>query len=123
MHSCDSAGTAGYHKGEGAYPKMRSVARRRGYDLTSISRPVEPDIDFDRFDLVIGMDDQNVSDLKRMMPKREVKARICKMTDFCTRHDYSIVPDPYYGDTRDYELVIDLLEDACEGLMESLQKN
>lgn len=120
--SCDSAGTIGYHAGEGAYPKMKKVAAGRGYHLTSISRPVKPEKDFDTFDLIIGMDDHNIADLKKMAAGRETRARICKMTDFCTRHKHSFVPDPYYGDTRDYELVIDLLEDACEGLIGSLMK-
>jgi protein-tyrosine phosphatase len=120
--SCDSAGTIGNHAGEGAYPQMKKVARRRGYDLTSISRPVNPERDFDQFDMIIAMDDQNVADLSRMAPKRMFKARITKMTDYCTRHKNSYVPDPYYGDTRDYELVIDLLEDACEGLINNLMK-
>jgi protein-tyrosine phosphatase len=119
---CDSAGTIGNHAGEGAYPKMKKVAAGRGYNLTSVSRKVRPEKDFDKFDLVIGMDDHNIADLKKMVNGRLVKARICKMTDYCTRHKNTYVPDPYYGDTKDYELVIDLLEDACEGLIESLVK-
>ena len=120
--SCDSAGTIGFHAGAGAYPKMKKVAAGRGYDLTSVSRKVRPETDFDRFDLIIGMDDQNIADLKKMAPGRLVKAKICKMTDYCTRHKHTYVPDPYYGETKDYELVIDLLEDACEGLAGSLMK-
>ena len=120
--SCDSAGTIGYHEGEGAYPKMKKIAMRRGYNLTSISRPVRPEKDFDTFDLVIGMDDHNIADLRKLVAGRFVKAKICKMTDYCTRFNYTYVPDPYYGDTKDYELVIDLLEDACEGLINSLMK-
>jgi protein-tyrosine phosphatase len=119
--SCDSAGTIGFHEGEGAYPKMKSVAARRGYQLTSISRPVRPESDFDYFDLIVAMDDQNIKDLRRMVPAGLFKAKICKMTDFCTRYKNSYIPDPYYGDTKDYELVIDLLEDACEGLIRTLQ--
>jgi protein-tyrosine phosphatase len=121
--SCDSAGTAGYHKGEGAYPKMKKIAAKRGYPLTSISRPVRPELDFERFDLVIGMDDQNVADLTRMAPTGKSKAKIRKMTDFSSRYNYTHIPDPYYGDSRDYELVIDLLEDACEGLIRTIRKD
>ncbi len=118
--SCDSAGIIGYHKGEGAYPKMKRIAAKRGYQLTSISRPVRPERDFELFDLIIGMDDQNIADLTRMAPAGKLKAKICKMTDFCNRHNNTVVPDPYYGNTKDYELVIDLLEDACEGLISSI---
>ena len=117
---CDSAGIVGYHEGEGAYPKMKKIALRRGYDLMSISRPVRPTRDFTEFDLIIGMDDQNIADLTRMAPDQQSRAKIRKMTEFCSRHTMSIVPDPYYGDSRDYELVIDLLEDACEGLIKSI---
>lgn len=114
--SCDSAGTAGYHEGEGAYPKMKKVAGGRGYQLTSISRPVRLK-DFENFDLIIGMDDHNVGDLRRMAPAGTDPSKIRQMTDFCTSTSYRLVPDPYYGDTKDYELVIDILEDACAGLM------
>ncbi|MCE1200206.1 MAG: low molecular weight phosphotyrosine protein phosphatase [Marinilabiliales bacterium] len=117
---CDSAGTAGYHEGEGAYPKMIQVAARRGYRLDSISRKVRPASDFVAFDLIVAMDDQNVKDLRRIAPSEELKAKICKMTDFSAKFHYDHIPDPYYGDTKDYELVIDLLEDACEGLLQSL---
>ena len=118
--SCDSAGTAGYHEGQGAYPKMINVAGKRGYKVTSISRQVRPDEDFEEFDLIVAMDNQNIADLTRMAPLGNAKAKICKMTDFALRKNYTYVPDPYYGDTRDYELVIDILEDACEGLLQSI---
>ncbi len=119
--SCDSAGILGYHQGEGAYPKMKKVAFRRGYDLTSISRPVRPRCDFEEFDLLIGMDDQNIADLTRMAPDAKAKAKIRKMTSFCTNHTNRTVPDPYYGGTKDYELVIDLLEDACTELIQKIK--
>ena len=118
--TCDSAGTAGYHEGEGAYPKMKKIALKRGHDLTSISRPVRPKRDFEDFDLIIGMDDQNIADLTRMAPDANSRAKIRKMTDYCTRLRHRSVPDPYYGDSSDYELVIDILEDACAGLIEVL---
>ena len=118
--SCDSAGIVGYHEGQGAYPKMKKTALRRGYDLTSISRPVRSKHDFEAFDLLIGMDDQNIADLTRMAPDAKARAKIRKMTEFCTMHTHTTVPDPYYGETRDYELVIDLLEDACQGLIKTI---
>ena len=118
--SCDSAGTAGYHEGQGAYPKMKKIAAQRGYNLTSISRPVRPQHDFEDFDMIVAMDEQNFKDLTRMAPNTKKGAKICRMTDFSARYKYSHIPDPYYGDSKDYELVIDLLEDACEGLIQSL---
>lgn len=120
MISCDSAGILGYHEGEGAYYKMKKIALQRGYELTSISRPVRPGTDFNEFDLVIGMDDQNIKDLMRLAPAGQHKEKIRKMTDYCKSRKYTSVPDPYYGDTMDYELVIDILEDACEGLLREI---
>ena len=119
--SCDSAGIVGYHEGQGAYPKMKKIALARGYDLTSISRPVRPSHDFKDFDLIIGMDNQNIADLTRMATDEQSRAKIHKMTEYCTVHRVTSVPDPYYGEAKDYELVIDLLEDACEGLLKAIK--
>lgn len=111
----DSAGIIGYHAGEGADPRMKRHASQRGYRLTSISRPVIAE-DFNRFDLIVGMDDRNIRDLRRKAPA-DGRAEIRKMTDFCTRFDETEVPDPYYGGAAGFERVLDLLEDACDGLL------
>jgi len=118
---CDSAGTIGYHAGGPADARMMSHAIKRGYDLTSISRKFLPSGDFDKFDMIIGMDNQNVLDLHAMDSNNEYTDKIFKMTDFCTRHELSEVPDPYYGGDAGFELVLDLLEDACEGLLKQIQ--
>lgn len=115
----DSAGIAGYHAGEPADSRMRGHAARRGYRLDSISRPVRLS-DFYDFDLLIGMDDRNVEDLKRMAPDLETAAKIRRMTEYSRSRLYDYVPDPYYGGASGFELVLDLLEDACEGLLASL---
>ena len=117
---CDSAGTSGYNSGDGAYPRMKNAAGKRGYRLDSISRRIQPEVDFEHFDLVIGMDDHNIRDLNRMAPTGKLKEKIRKMTDYCTDNRYTTVPDPYYGELRDYELVLDILEDACEGLIKTI---
>lgn len=115
----DSAGTIGYHAGERADSRMRAHATRRGYSLESLSRPVVTD-DFYEFDMIIGMDDQNISDLKRKAPDWESVEKIHRMTDFSRHKTYDHVPDPYYGGEAGFELVLDLLEDACEGLLEHI---
>ena len=70
----------------------------------------------------IGMDDQNIRDLQRMATSEEEKNKIFKMTDFCQRFSYrDSVPDPYYGGDSGFELVLDLLEDAVEGLLDQLE--
>ncbi len=118
---CDSAGTAAYHAGEPADFRMKQFAKKRGYNLTSISRPFDSKLDFDRFDYIIGMDRQNVQDLKAMARHENDRKKIFKMTDFCFNQKYDSVPDPYYGGDAAFELVLDILEDACEGLIRKLR--
>jgi protein-tyrosine phosphatase len=70
--------------------------------------------------MIIGMDDQNVSTLKSLARNSDDKAKIYKMTDFSREWSYTEVPDPYYGGEEGFELVLDLLEDACGGMLEKL---
>lgn len=120
----DSAGILSYHRGELPDSRMRAHAIRRGYELTHRSRPVQTE-DFYNFDLIIGMDDRNIEDLKDRAPSPEEWKKIHRMTEFCTRFTHTDhVPDPYYGGAEGFEYVLDLLEDACAGLLEYiLQSN
>lgn len=120
--ACDSAGIIGVHSGEMADNRMRLHASKRGFRLDSISRKVVPEVDFDMFDLIVAMDNSNVRDLKQIANKPEHVAKIRKMTDFSTISGYSEVPDPYYGGSEGFELVLDLLEDACDGLISFVRK-
>ena len=120
MFEIDSAGTAAWHEGEPADPRMQVHARKRGYNLTSISRPVDPQVDFEKFDYIVAMDDHNMRELKNMARKKEHHDKLYKMTDFSREFNYRSVPDPYYGGEEGFELVLDLLEDACQGLMEDV---
>lgn len=117
----DSAGIMGYHEGELADSRMRSHAARRGYELVHRSRPVRTE-DFYAYDLIIGMDDRNISDLHDRAPSPEEEKKISRMTDYCVNILADHVPDPYYGGASGFEYVIDLLEDACAGLLAQLQK-
>jgi len=117
----DSAGIIGVHHGEPADSRMRQHALRRGYTLSSISRPVV-DIDFEEFDYIIGMDFNNIADLKTRAKTDEHRAKIHAMCQWCTAHDRQEVPDPYYGGSDGFELVIDILEDACKNLLDELKK-
>ncbi len=120
-YEVDSAGIISYHQGEPADPRMRAHAARRGYTITHLSRPIRTD-DFLHFDLIIGMDDQNMDDLADRAPSVEAKRKICRMTDYCRLKQTDHVPDPYYGGAQGFENVLDLLEDACAGLLNSLEK-
>jgi len=114
---CDSAGILGFHSGEHADLRMQKHALNRGYKLTSLSRQVKPDSDFDRFDMIIGMDDQNIKDLNALVRNENDRKKIFRMTDFSTQKIYKYIPDPYYTGNEGFELVLDLLEDACNGLI------
>lgn len=117
----DSAGTLAYHVGENADSRMQFHASKRGYKLTSISRKFNPKTDFDYFDLIIGMDDENLHTLKSIARDESDLQKIYKMTDFRIEWDYDEIPDPYYGGEEGFELVLDLLEDSCEGLLDKLR--
>jgi len=119
--TCDSAGMINNHEGERADSRMRRHASRRSYDLTSISRQFKSRTDFDKFDLIIGMDDQNIAYLKSQARNGDDMKKIVNMTDYCSKFThFKTVPDPYYGGDAGFELVLDLLEDACEGLLNQL---
>lgn len=118
----DSAGILSYHQGEPADARMRYFAAQRGYDVTSISRPVTSH-DFEEFDLILGMDDRNIDDLHDRAMTLEQEFKIHKMTDFCVNVEATHVPDPYYGGNEGFERVMDLLEDACEGLYDYLKQH
>lgn len=115
----DSAGILSYHEGEFPDSRMRMHASRRGYDLTHRSRPVKT-MDFFEFDMLIGMDDRNIQDLTDRSPDLDSLKKIHRMTDFCRTKVVDHVPDPYYGGAQGFENVLDILEDACEGLLISL---
>lgn len=117
----DSAGILSYHQGELPDSRMRMHAARRGYQLTHRSRPVCTD-DFFHFDLIIGMDDRNIEDLKERAPSLEAEQKIRRMTDYCRVKVADYVPDPYYGGAQGFENVLDILEDACAGLLESFDR-
>ena len=110
----DSAGTHDYHVGQPADSRMRAVAQQRGYRLDSISRQIRSD-DFDRFDLLVVMDEDNYAEVAAQDPGS--RARIVRLCEYCETREETHVPDPYYGGESDFHRVIDILEDACAGLM------
>ena len=117
----DSAGTSGWHNGDKADARMRKHAIKRGYDLVSLSRKFYADSDFNSFDIIIGMDDDNVANLKAVASTPEESLKIHKMTDYCKEYaNYNEVPDPYYDGNAGFELVLDILEDSCKVLLKEL---
>jgi len=116
----DSAGTAGYHIGELADSRMRSHAAKRGYPLTHRARQFDPAKDFERFDLILAMDKNNMRDLQSMDGKNQYGHKLKMMTDYSQTMKVTEVPDPYYGGPEGFEHVLDILEDACKGLLKEL---
>jgi protein-tyrosine phosphatase len=115
----DSAGTHGYHVGEPPDPRTVMAARRRGYDLSALrARRVERE-DFERFDLVLAMDRTNYEHLARLArPSQGHRLRM--MLDYSARFRGLEVPDPYYGGPQGFDRVLDMLEDAADGLLAAL---
>lgn len=116
----DSAGIGSWHEGQLPDRRMRSHGARRGYDISSIARQVRPG-DFARFDYIFGMDHENMADLRRLARTDAERAKVMCAADFMTCHpQYDTVPDPYYGGDGDFELALDLIEDACDGIIDRL---
>ena len=116
----DSAGLYGGHAGDLPDSRMRAHARRRGLELTHRSRQVR-ESDFDRFDIIVAMDDSNYDRLRAMAPTPEDEGKVVKMADFFTQHPWAdCVPDPYYDGAQGFENALDLIEDGCETLLRSL---
>lgn len=117
----DSAGTHSYHIGKSPDARASQAAARRGYDLSSlVGRQVEPG-DFEAFDLILAMDQDNLANLKRLCPAgQEHKLRL--FLSFSARFAGQEVPDPYYGGARGFDLVLDMVEDAATGLLAEIRR-
>lgn len=114
--SIRSAGTAGWHAGKLPDQRMRTAAQNRGYDLSSRARQAT-ESDLSEYDLVLVMDRQNLRDLRALDRSSQFASKIRLFCEFCTDHQESEVPDPYYGGEQGFELVLDLLEDGCRGVL------
>jgi protein-tyrosine phosphatase len=116
----DSAGTYGGHSGERSDPRMRRAAEARGIPMTHRARQVHEE-DFERFDMLIAMDDNNYENLFRLAPNRDYHSKIYRFREFLSHHpEWSYIPDPYYEGQEGFELVLDLLEDGCATLLKQI---
>lgn len=118
----DSAGTGDWHVGKAPDARTVAAARQRGYDL-SVLRARQVNVnDFAEFDYVLAMDKTNLRDLQRMKPSTYT-GHLGLFLEFGARDDYCEVPDPYYGNTDGFELVLDLVEGAAQGLLTHIRSN
>ncbi|BFM16343.1 low molecular weight protein-tyrosine-phosphatase [Maricurvus nonylphenolicus] len=116
----DSAGTSDWHIGKSPDHRTTACALNRGYDLSILSaRQVIP-ADFKRFDYILAMDNENLAHLQRMRPNTYA-GTLGLFLDFAEDSDYREVPDPYYGGAQGFELVLDLIESAGQGLLQRIQ--
>lgn len=116
----DSAGLIDYHQGELSDIRMRRHASKRGYNLTHRSRPVTAG-DFKEFDYIYAMDHQNIKGLSRINPEL-TQTKVSLLGKLCTKYNVDVIPDPYYGGDKDFEYVLDLLEDSCNNLCDILHE-
>jgi len=117
----DSAGTAGYHVGAPPDERSQAAARRRGYDMAALrARLIEPQ-DFERFDLLLAMDCENLAVLRSRAPAAR-QQRVRLFLDFAPELGTVEVPDPYYGGANGFEEVLDLIEAAARGLLAHLRR-
>ncbi len=117
----DSAGTIAYHAGEGADPRMKKLAANRGYNLTSVARKFNPEKDFEGFDYILTMDDENFTNILELDTDGKYINKLHKMAEFSSKINVTEVPDPYYGGGKGFEIVLDILEDTCANLLEKVK--
>ncbi len=115
----DSAGTGSWHLGNPPYGLMQQACAARGYDISNLRARQFTGADFDGFDLIIGMDGENIADMERLRPDGN-KTPLKLFTDYAPGSATNFVPDPYY--TGAYEEALDLIEDASRGLLAEINK-
>jgi len=114
---CDSAGTSDYHVGSAPDRRMTAAATQRGIPMKGAARQFIRD-DFAAYDLILAMDRDNFETICYLDPKGTYRHKVRLMCDFCIQHSLKEVPDPYYGGTEGFNQVLDLLMDACQGLLD-----
>ncbi|PRY92494.1 low molecular weight protein-tyrosine-phosphatase [Donghicola tyrosinivorans] len=114
--SLDSAGTGRWHIGEPPYGPMQRAAKARGYDLSDLRARLFTAADFDRFDLIIGMDRDNITDIESLRPAGNQTP--VKLFSEYSKRPGTDVPDPYY--TREFDKTLDMVEVCAKGLLAAL---
>ncbi len=117
---CDSAGTASWHVGSFPYQPMQLAAKNRGFDISKLRARQIKIADFNEFDLVVVMDQENRSNLQNLCPEQSDKVHL--LTDYSLEDlEYDYVPDPYY--TRNFNQTLDIIEASLNGFVESVRNH
>ena len=117
----DSAGTHNFHPDSPPDARSQKHAARRGYDLSYLRARQMVEADFEHFDLILAMDWDNLALVQDLCPPQYL-SKVRRLTEFCQQFDSPVVPDPYYGGDAGFEPVLDLVEDACDGLLMHVKK-
>lgn len=117
----DSAGTHNYHPDSPPDERSQAHAAKRGYDLSDLRARQIQDEDFERYDLILVMDWDNLALVQDACPPK-YRAKVRRLTEFCSRYDSPVVPDPYYSGSHGFDHVLDLVEDTCEGLIKHVRQ-
>jgi protein-tyrosine phosphatase len=114
---CDSAGTSSYHIGSSPDRRMSNAAfTKLGIKLRGQARQFQK-LDFQEFDMILAMDQENYDNILALDPTGKYHTKVYLMCQFCSQYTFKEVPDPYYGGVEGFNQVIDLLVDACQGLL------
>jgi protein-tyrosine phosphatase len=115
----DSAGTAGYNKGAAPDKRSQAVGMEKGYDFKGSKCRKVALVDFEKFDYILGMDNENVTNLLGACPE-EFKHKVSLFLSFSQSEEQQ-VPDPYYGGKGGFEYVLELIEQGVDGLIQHLK--
>lgn len=115
----DSAGTHSFHDGERVDERAKKIALKRGFDLSKHQARSVKLSDFEEFDLILAMDWDNLALLQRMAP-RGTAHKLHLLMRYATNTEAAIVPDPYDGSIKGFDIALNYIEDACEGLVETI---
>lgn len=118
----DSAGTHGYHVGNPPDGRAQEAANKRGYDLSDLRGRQVSAADFEKFDYILAMDKDNLALLRKQCPPH-LQHKVRRLLSFSTRFPNLDVPDPYYGGRSGFDQVLDMVEDAADGLIKDIQQN
>ena len=117
----DSAGIGNWHVGQLPDKRMREHGRLRGYSVDHHARQFDARRDFELFDKIVVMDEDNYRNITSQAPNEAARVKVVRMADFFTQHpSATCFPDPYYGNTEDFNLALDLIEDGCEGILNTI---
>ncbi len=116
----DSAGTGDWHVGEPPDTRAQAAAHTRGYDLSALRARQVSAADFERFDLLLAMDEANLAELRRRCPP-EYRDKVRLLMEFAPGTAETEVADPYFGGAQGFEQVLEQVERACAGLLDTLK--